>query len=83
MSKTGKRIEKLYKSLEVDKTYALDNAVQLVKENAIAKFNLAVDEAKSAGYVDDSQSKQLKDLGANGDAVGVDKLLKQIEASKK
>ena len=55
MSKTGKRIEKLYKSLEVDKTYALDNAVQLVKENAIAKFdetieislNLAVDPKQS------------------------------------
>ena len=55
MSKIGKRIEKLYKSLEVDKTYALDNAVQLVKENAIAKFdetieislNLAVDPKQS------------------------------------
>ena len=55
MSKTGKRIEKLYKSLEVDKTYALDNAVQLVKENATAKFdetieislNLAVDPKQS------------------------------------
>ena len=53
------------------------------KEKAIAEFNLAVDEAKSAGYVDDSQSKQLKDLGADANAVGVDKLLKQIEASKK
>jgi hypothetical protein len=53
------------------------------KEKAIAKFNLDVDEAKSAGYVDDGQSKQLKDLGAAGDAVGVDKLLKQIETSKK
>ena len=55
MSKIGKRIEKLYKSLEVDKTYTLDNAVQLVKENAIAKFdetieislNLAVDPKQS------------------------------------
>ena len=46
-------------------------------------FNLAVDEAASAGFVDEAQATKLKQLGAAGDAVGVDQLVKQIEASKK
>ena len=57
MSKTGKRVKELDKKLEPDKIYSLEKAVQIVKENATAKFDETIEVSLNLG-VDPKQSDQ-------------------------
>ena len=57
MSKTGKRIKELDKKVEPEKIYSLEKAVQIVKENATAKFDETIEVSLNLG-VDPKQSDQ-------------------------
>ena len=57
MSKTGKRIKELDKKVEPEKVYSLEKAVQIVKENATAKFDETIEVSLNLG-VDPKQSDQ-------------------------
>ena len=57
MSKTGKRIKELDKKVEPEKIYSLEKAVQIVKENANAKFDETIEVSLNLG-VDPKQSDQ-------------------------
>jgi large subunit ribosomal protein L1 len=49
MAKTGKRLKKALSSIDRDKLYGLDEAVQTVKQNATAKFDETVEIAMNLG----------------------------------
>ena len=57
MSKNGKRIKELDKKVEPEKVYSLEKAVQIVKENATAKFDETIEVSLNLG-VDPKQSDQ-------------------------
>ena len=57
MSKNGKRIKELDKKVEPEKIYSLEKAVQIVKENATAKFDETIEVSLNLG-VDPKQSDQ-------------------------
>ncbi len=54
----GKRLENAYKGIEKNKAYALKEAVKLVKENAVAKFDETIDVAINLG-VDPKYADQM------------------------
>ena len=45
MAKIGKRLQKAYEGIDPTKTHRLDEAVQLIKERATAKFDETVEAA--------------------------------------
>ncbi len=57
MSKNGKRIKELDKKVEPEKIYSIEKAVQIVKENATAKFDETIEVSLNLG-VDPKQSDQ-------------------------
>lgn len=54
----GKRLKKAYAGIQPNQTYALDEAIALIKSNATAKFDETVDIAVRLG-VDPKQSDQM------------------------
>ncbi|MGN0920037.1 MAG: 50S ribosomal protein L1 [Alphaproteobacteria bacterium] len=70
---TGKRLKKAYEGIE-KKTYSLDEAIQLIKKGATAKFDETVDIAVKLG-VDPKQSDQMV-RGAVSLPAGTGKTLK-------
>ena len=54
----GKRIVNAYKNVDKNKAYALKDAVKLVKENAVAKFDETIDVAINLG-VDPKYADQM------------------------
>ena len=54
----GKRLKNAYANIDSSKLYTLDEAVQLIKSNATAKFDETVDIAVQLG-VDPKQSDQM------------------------
>jgi large subunit ribosomal protein L1 len=57
MAKISKRVKGLRSKVEPTKAYPMDDAIKLVKENATAKFNEAIDVAVNLG-VDAKKSDQ-------------------------
>jgi large subunit ribosomal protein L1 len=58
MAKTGKRMSKLVEGIDRDRLYPLDEAVKLVKERAVAKFDETVEVAMNLG-VDPRHADQM------------------------
>lgn len=56
--KYGKRLRKTYETVDTAKVYDVEEAIQVIKENASAKFDETVDIAVSLG-VDPRQSDQM------------------------
>ncbi|MBQ8251624.1 MAG: 50S ribosomal protein L1 [Alphaproteobacteria bacterium] len=56
--KYGKRLRKTYEAVDTSKVYDIQEAVELIKDNATAKFDETVDIAVSLG-VDPRQSDQM------------------------
>jgi len=58
MAKAGKRSKKIRESLDVDALYAIDEAVSMVKERALAKFDETIEIALNLG-VDPRHADQM------------------------
>jgi large subunit ribosomal protein L1 len=58
MAKLAKRIQKINKDLDRSKAYALDEAVKLVKERAVAKFDETIEVSMNLG-VDPRHADQM------------------------
>jgi len=58
MAKKSKRLQSIYKNIDRNKTYAVEEALQLVKNAATAKFNESIDVAIQLG-VDPKKSDQV------------------------
>jgi large subunit ribosomal protein L1 len=58
MAKTAKRIQKINKDLDRSKSYAIDEAVKLVKERATAKFDETIEVSMNLG-VDPRHADQM------------------------
>ena len=58
MAKAGKRYEKAAEAVDSNKSYSLDEAIALVKDNAKAKFDETIDVAMNLG-VDPKHSDQM------------------------
>lgn len=57
MARLGKRLKKIYSSFEQKKVYELSEAIQLVKKNAVAKFDETIEIAMNLG-IDTQKSDQ-------------------------
>ncbi len=58
MAKTAKRIQKINKDLDRSKAYAIDEAVRLIKERAVAKFDETIEVSMNLG-VDPRHADQM------------------------
>src|SRR4028118_241377 len=58
MAKAGKRIRKISEGIDRDHLYPLDEAIKLVKERAVAKFDETVEVAMNLG-VDPRHADQM------------------------